>query len=92
MRALANEVYKKKRYENTKKIIDNKIILHPVIRISTRAAAQKTYRPETDLFGVELHLVLSLWEQLNVIRSVDLLGDYSNFISNRELERNYKLE
>lgn len=42
---------------------------------------------DADLFGVELHLVLSLWEKLNIIGTVDLLGDYSDLISNRELER-----
>jgi len=40
-----------------------------------------------DLFGVELHLMLGLGEKLNIIGSVDLLSDYSNFISNRELKR-----
>lgn len=44
---------------------------------------------DADLFGVELHLVLSLWEKLNVICSVDLLGNYSDLISNRELKRDY---
>lgn len=43
---------------------------------------------DSDLFGVELHLVLSLGEKLNVIRPVNLLGDYSNLISDRELDRN----
>lgn len=43
-----------------------------------------------DLFGVELHLALSLWEKLNVVRSVDLLANYSDLISNGELKRNLK--
>lgn len=33
--------------------------------------------------------MLSLWEKLNVICSVDLLADYSDLISNRELEWDY---
>lgn len=45
---------------------------------------------DADLFGVELHLVLSLWKKLYIISAVDLLGDYSNFISDGELERNDK--
>lgn len=42
----------------------------------------------SDLFGVELHLVLSLWEKLNIICTIDLLGNYSNLISNGELKWN----
>lgn len=42
---------------------------------------------DADLFGVELHLVLSVWEELDIICPIDLLGDYSNLIGNRELER-----
>lgn len=33
------------------------------------------------LFGVELHLTLGLWEKLNVISSIDLLSNYSDFVS-----------
>lgn len=41
-----------------------------------------------DLFGVALHLLLSLWKKLNVVCPVDFLSNCSNFISNRKLERN----
>ncbi len=34
--------------------------------------------------------MLSCWEKLNIIGSVDLLGDYPNLISNRKLERIWK--
>lgn len=40
------------------------------------------------LFGVELHLVLCLWEKLNIISSVNLLSDYADLISNRYLKYN----
>lgn len=43
-----------------------------------------------DLFGVELHLVLSLWKKIDVVGAVDFLSDCSNLISNRKLERNIR--
>lgn len=50
----------------------------------------KSTRGVADLFGVELHLVLGLREKLNIICTVDLLGNYSNLISNRELKWNWR--
>lgn len=41
---------------------------------------------QADLFGVELHLALGLREKFNIICAVDLLSNYSNLVTNRELK------
>lgn len=52
-----------------------------------RDSATDADQQTTDLFGVELHLVLGLWEQLDVVRAVDLLGNCSDLVSNRQLRK-----
>lgn len=42
-----------------------------------------------DLFGVALHLLLGIWEQLNIISSIDLLGDDANLVNNGELKHKH---
>lgn len=66
--------------------------VHPVKQANnTHIRTDESTQPTVsgaNLFGVELHLVLSLWKKLDVVSPVDFLSDCSNLVSNRKLERN----
>lgn len=55
---------------------------------NTNPESKRSTLSGADLFGVEFHLELSLWEKLDVVCPVDFPSNSSNLFSNRKLERN----